>query len=969
MHCLGANKGCADPVHARPEACKATTGGETYALLGLPPQRSPGSAQGAPTPTAPVRSKFRASAVKVIGCVGLASATLAVLLATSARIRQHRQETWAFTTAVDGTAEDETVGLSIVEVDFDCEADKATWDRSWSEVKKVWCCTKQLMSCHRPVEETPFDCEAGLANWKLGWSEGKKALCCESHDKGCPSGTDVSITFEVGNVDYVALVTAQPIFRRFLAVVKEMMVEHIGTGVITSKNITLTCWEGIGVVNTGVAVLAKIGLSTVDEVSFAHSSLSMPSFATKMASAIQHVPGFVSVCDGLASVEDVAVDFAIASPCTCVGGQAATGRECPSKGGNHCKLCEKGLHLTERRQCEANVCRCLNGVPPEGATCVVHGTEVCTVCLPGFHYDDNTNSCQPNVCSCTMGIAAKGVECTEHGAAICGSCYPGYHVDREAKICKASRCLCPQGVVVEPSRCPADGVEECASCNPGYHLESGRCIQNECECGHGVRAVGRACATHGEQLCVSCTPGFLPDGAGGCETDGCDCPNGTPSEAKCAKGVIECQRCDTGYYLKEGRCLPLMCTCENGEPLPQSACLEMGQSVCASCYSGFRLVGRHCEPNHCHCAHGTPAAGAACPSQGLLSCSSCRSGYRPHTKLFNDQGTTRTVQTCIQKFCNCMYGTQVAGTRATARSEPRCDIDGANMCLDCMPQYHMINHQCLPNRCTCEHGTPVESDDCFEHGAQNCSDCDRGYWLAEDAAFAAEPFFEKPGLEAFKAGKRLCLATQMTSAKPFNCDAGLDEWETAWSKLKLEYCCTNENKGCKPKETGTAMCEGQAYDFQQCLQVGCCTFDTETSQCNSGVGDKLCYPMFMIRSYDDRCMTAAKSSLTGGMEIQLVQCSTSDIHQNWRPMDTAQVKNSGGGCLEVEKLEAGALLSLAPCSLTNPISKKQLLVFHPNAGQIKTETNLCVDSTAAWPTLVACGPDSPNVQWTVPMLQ
>mmetsp|Transcript_33911 Transcript_33911/g.66709 ORF Transcript_33911/g.66709 Transcript_33911/m.66709 type:complete len:353 (-) Transcript_33911:396-1454(-) len=74
----------------------------------------------------------------------------------------------------------------------DCQAGYNSWQKSWSDNKKAWCCEKFSRGC----TQRPYDCHAGLDNWHSGWSDGKKAWCCNTERIGCSVASTTSLPYD-----------------------------------------------------------------------------------------------------------------------------------------------------------------------------------------------------------------------------------------------------------------------------------------------------------------------------------------------------------------------------------------------------------------------------------------------------------------------------------------------------------------------------------------------------------------------------------------------------------------------------------------------------------------------------------------------------------------------------------------------------------------------------------------------------
>jgi len=72
---------------------------------------------------------------------------------------------------------------------YDCTADSASWETSWSPAMKAWCCQNGGGGCD------PWDCGAGLSTTD-SWPSAKRAWCCENKGQGCIANLQASDLFD-----------------------------------------------------------------------------------------------------------------------------------------------------------------------------------------------------------------------------------------------------------------------------------------------------------------------------------------------------------------------------------------------------------------------------------------------------------------------------------------------------------------------------------------------------------------------------------------------------------------------------------------------------------------------------------------------------------------------------------------------------------------------------------------------------
>lgn len=61
-------------------------------------------------------------------------------------------------------------------------------------------------------------------------------------------------------------------------------------------------------------------------------------------------------------------------------------------------------------------------------------------------------------------------------------------------------------------------------------------------------------------------------------------------------------------------------------------------------------------------------------------------------------------------------------------------------------------------------------------------------------------------------------STSLTPTGPFNCQEGLDNWRSDWSRWKRSWCCSREQLGCEYD------CTGEERLWPEAKRLWCCTF-------------------------------------------------------------------------------------------------------------------------------------------------
>ena len=261
---------------------------------------------------------------------------------------------------------------------------------------------------------------------------------------------------------------------------------------------------------------------------------------------------------------------------------------CVSSSGSNCVI---GYSLNNV-ECRVNKCTCGGfGKGLVGSGCPGYKQPACSKCFLGYYIKGN--QCVPNKCTCgKIGSPLEGPGCPWNGGFGCSTCEKGYHLVKTAisRRCRPNRCICAKsGAPKIGPGCPRQGAKMCANCFPGHHLSAtgATCKPNRCLCGPGgVDLIGRGCPATSAKKCKSCKKGFYLGKDGFCKQNRCQCTNGTPKISKACKSHLDvgCDRCDVGFRLRDGACIPNKCIC----PLPKfnlfgPGCLKDGGQGCHAC--------------------------------------------------------------------------------------------------------------------------------------------------------------------------------------------------------------------------------------------------------------------------------------------------------------------------------------------------------------------------------------------------
>ena len=203
----------------------------------------------------------------------------------------------------------------------------------------------------------------------------------------------------------------------------------------------------------------------------------------------------------------------------------------------------------------------------------------------------------------------------------------------------------------------------------------------------------------------------------------CTCANGDGSTGTACPthGAEACSDCDSDYFLVEGKCV--IPTCSDG-------------SHCALAENSDGAPTSSCEANACTCEHGT---GASCAANAVQHCVSCDPGYTRQL-AGSDGGACDSHADCDGGMCvsscngcNGAPGGRLAATALLAMSSvwvaaaayhfaPACAAECSKTCVP--------TAKCVPNQCTCQHGSSFTGAACPSQGGNKCSSCDSGYYLS-----------------------------------------------------------------------------------------------------------------------------------------------------------------------------------------------------------------------------------------------
>ncbi|KAG7223418.1 hypothetical protein INR49_015521 [Caranx melampygus] len=432
--------------------------------------------------------------------------------------------------------------------------------------------------------------------------------------------------------------------------------------------------------------------------------------------------------------------------------------------GNKCQMtCDVGTYYNgHRRNCEPCHRAC--------ATCAGTGIEACTKCAEGYLLED-----WRCVSTCSTGYYLSEqtsdngqvqrsckkcdhscYECLGPGERNCSSCVSGYNLEAGAcvvsTICKDGQYLSKHGTChlcdATCQQCTGPESEDCTSCPESRFFDEGRCT---ILCPTGRFAKGKQCY-HCHYTCHKCTDEG-PDNCSSCNQDKFDvvrylfkgqcrevCPEGffhsrhqcEPCAAQCTTctAADHCLHCNSGYEIRNGRCVPLKCSpgqvaeskkegclhcdegCEqcklkdSGEQDQKTVCLkceEDGECV-DSCKEGFFVDKENqeckgeCEMCHPYCK--------TCSGAGKQHCLSCGSG-----RFLTALGT------CVSHCPSGTFANKVS-SQCEGCSQGCVLCQDTKQCHHCRSELYLQNGVCVLD---CERGFPQDGK--CEPCAPECTSC------------------------------------------------------------------------------------------------------------------------------------------------------------------------------------------------------------------------------------------------------
>ncbi|KRX07476.1 Insulin-like growth factor binding protein, N-terminal [Pseudocohnilembus persalinus] len=351
-----------------------------------------------------------------------------------------------------------------------------------------------------------------------------------------------------------------------------------------------------------------------------------------------------------------------------------------------------------------------------------------TTCPNGLFQNDATNECDSCDSTCETCSGPASNECIT-----CKSSPQHYFMSSDSSCYET----CPDGYyssdITNPKSCePCDiscatctSNSVCQSCNSGYFLTNNSC-QSSCPDGQYPENATNEC-TQCDSNCLTCT--------GPTSTDCASCSNSPQkyflaSEQKCYA------TCPDGYFADENAspksCEQCHSNCETCDSL----------TTCQSCNQGYQLVNDFCESpcpdgqyydeNDQNC-YNCDSSCKTCIEASDTDCLSCPDSPQNYYL----QAEMKCYLTCPTGYYNDSANNACTSCPSTCQS-----CTDQNTCQSCTQGNYLDQ---TTNTCssTCQDGTYADSttnnceqcdsscSSCTGNTAQDCSECQNGYFLLE----------------------------------------------------------------------------------------------------------------------------------------------------------------------------------------------------------------------------------------------
>ena len=356
---------------------------------------------------------------------------------------------------------------------------------------------------------------------------------------------------------------------------------------------------------------------------------------------------------------------------------------CPCYDSN-CAMCKSSYPLTDCYFCKNNIINFMNNCICLINNCEICGKYTCLKCYFGYTYNPTKKICEKNESLINSCYDENCNSCSFNEEGYCESCKNGYYLE--------------QGRCKPLMECVKNQQGECVSClDDKYYLNSDgycheKCFGHNCN-GAQLDDTFYTC----EDKCVLCNNYQLFYYVDCKDEDKC-----TINNCALCKNQYDCYYCYSGYFKKDGLCYK----CSNN-------CLKCNnENQCIVCNDGYKLND-----------NGT--------------CDLININDEEYSDLIEYFERYSDIKKDLIKFFEDINSDKDKDKDNNNKddikeiNEPeknKCEIDNCNQCsktnycMDCEPNYELINGNCYQNNCIVEN-----CEECNEK--DNCSKCKEDYNL------------------------------------------------------------------------------------------------------------------------------------------------------------------------------------------------------------------------------------------------
>ncbi|XP_069787318.1 cubilin [Narcine bancroftii] len=312
--------------------------------------------------------------------------------------------------------------------------------------------------------------------------------------------------------------------------------------------------------------------------------------------------------------------------------------------------------VLQRRACMSNPCHhdgtCLNLI--DSFFCLCPSNWKGPTCF------DDVNECEIHALACQNGATCINTEGSY--SCNCTAEWYGPHCTSKFDDCQdGSQTKCEHGICIDLTRVQPNQPNYHCICEAGWSKapRSSACSSDIDECSLPVHP----CSTNpmvpclnspGSYSCGNCPAGWEGDGHGCQDIDECKANNGGCSQApnvQCINtmGSYHCGLCPPAHYFGNGYgdngCIPVLDTCQHGNPCVNGQCFVVFSSYMCVCGPGW--TGTNCTQNINNCASNP------CQNEGI-----CTDGIDSYTCtcLQNWTGTECQIPQKADQACGGTYG-------------------------------------------------------------------------------------------------------------------------------------------------------------------------------------------------------------------------------------------------------------------------------------------------------------------------